>query len=311
MVAQGQCEGSVARALRGELSVTLVDGEGGRHRVTARNPSDLGRQLVAAILDAGHTRWPGVALEGRDGRLESVVQRWVAAAHQGLPYALRASDLYLACACANGDPAAVAIFDRVFVTRAEQALRRSRVSPEWHADALQELRLELLVGSHGQPPGIARYDARGALVRWVEVAALRIGLRLSRPQKGHDIPVDWRWLERRPSLVDAEFQYLKLQARATFEPCLREAIALLEPRERMLLRLHFLEHLSLADLARLHGVHRATIARWLATTRTRLLRETRRVLQTRLGLTPAETESLIAFVQSQVEVRDSLLLPAT
>jgi len=79
----------------------------------------------------------------------------------------------------------------------------------------------------------------------------------------------------------------------------------------MLLRLHFLEHLSLADLARLHGVHRATIARWLATTRTRLLRETRRVLQTRLGLTPAETESLIAFVQSQVEVRDSLLLPAT
>jgi RNA polymerase sigma-70 factor (ECF subfamily) len=52
----------------------------------------------------------------------------------------------------------------------------------------------------------------------------------------------------------------------------------------------------------MHGVHRATSARWLKRVREQLYQETRRGLMARLRLTPSEFESALRLVRSQLDV---------
>ena len=55
-------------------------------------------------------------------------------------------------------------------------------------------------------------------------------------------------------------------------------------------------------MATAYRVHRATIARWLATARGLLFRRTRVALAGVMGLGPQAVESLLAFARSRLEV---------
>ena len=209
--------------------------------------------------------------------------------------ALHAADLYLACAAALGEPAAVAAV--VARLRAEGfAVARIDPSPAFLDDVMQSLQVDLLVRSGGAPPRIATYRGEGALSAWLRASLVRLALKL-RPRR-----------EEQPSLLDQsaaaapELELIKAHYRRDFERCFAAELAALPPRARSLLRLHYVEGLGIDQLAAIHSVSRATAARWLVRERAALVTGVRQRLTAELGIAPAELQSLMQLVVSQLHV---------
>ena len=76
----------------------------------------------------------------------------------------------------------------------------------------------------------------------------------------------------------------------------------LPPREKSLLKLSYLDGLSLDEIGALYRAHRTTVGRWLDAARQRILDDTRRGLGERLRLGEAEVDSLMALIRSQLDV---------
>ena len=101
---------------------------------------------------------------------------------------------------------------------------------------------------------------------------------------------------------------MKEKYRGEFSAAFRRAIAKLELRERNLLRQHYLDELSLEDVASLYRVHRATAARWLSSARSGLLALTRQELAAALGLPAHEVDSLMRLLQSRLDFSAGVFL---
>jgi RNA polymerase sigma-70 factor, ECF subfamily len=220
--------------------------------------------------------------------------------------ALHADDLYLACACATGVPGALEAFDRRFLGNdLDRALSRISTAGPVVEEVRQQLRVKLFVGERGRPGKITDYTGRGPLGGWVRVAAVRTALNLVTRQ-GPDTPATE---EGEPLLgvADPETEYLKTQHRAEFEQAFRLALTTLSIEQRQLLRLHYVDGLTLAQIGRLRQVHESTISRRLLAARDQLLGETRRALSTQLHLGQAEVDSLMGRVMSRADVTLSTL----
>jgi hypothetical protein len=73
-------------------------------------------------------------------------------------------------------------------------------------------------------------------------------------------------------------------------------------------RLHALDGVSLAALATMHRVDRATISRWIAAAREQIYRETRRALTAQRGVAAVDFDSFVDVLRSRFELslRDAL-----
>jgi RNA polymerase sigma-70 factor (ECF subfamily) len=69
--------------------------------------------------------------------------------------------------------------------------------------------------------------------------------------------------------------------------------------------------LTLPQLATVHRVSRATVARWIAAAREVLVETTRQLLAERLCLSPADYDSVAALVRSQLDLTLSTLRSET
>lgn len=58
----------------------------------------------------------------------------------------------------------------------------------------------------------------------------------------------------------------------------------------------------------MYGVHRATVARWIASSHESLLRQTRKRLGQELQLPPGDLDSLMRAVQSGIEISIASIL---
>ncbi len=149
---------------------------------------------------------------------------------------------------------------------------------------------------------VGDYSGRGELGGWLRIALGRELVRLSNreerePQAGaHELDAV------ADSVDDPEIAYLKTHYQKEFKESFAAALALLDADERRLLRYSVCERLSIDDIAKLDGVHRATAARQVARARVRLTEETRRVLGERLKLDTTELQSVLRLIESQVEV---------
>src|SRR5262249_11617020 len=94
--------------------------------------------------------------------------------------AVHADDLYLACACAHGDPAALAAFERNFMADVDDYLHRRGSSPGVRDEVAQIVRTRLLVAGDGQPSKIASYNGRRPLKAWLRLTAGRVVIDLAR-----------------------------------------------------------------------------------------------------------------------------------
>jgi RNA polymerase sigma-70 factor (ECF subfamily) len=255
--------------------------------------------VVATAYERGQASWPNVRLQREDFERHMLA----IGADEG-----HAGDVYLACACALGDEAALRAFDRHFLAEVPRFIGRIESSPDVADELVQALREFLLVPPPGGRARIAGYSGRGSLGGWLRVMAVR---RLHRMRRGKspDRQSDARVVERLVA-ADPSPEVAALRARhgAELAAALGRAIASLAPRERALLKMHILDGLSIDKLCVAFGVHRATVARWIARLRQRVLDQALAVLRERYALGTAEIESLCNAVRSQLDLSLSGLL---
>src|SRR5262249_3528612 len=132
----------------------------------------------------------------------------------------------------------------------------------------QRLRERLLVASGDGPPRIGQYSGRGALGAWVRVAALRVASNLARGEREHDTLDDGALAGNFAAVP--ELPVLESRSRGAFRAAFRAAFAALEPGERTLLKLHFVDGLSVRKLIPILGVSSATVGRRLLAAQARL-----------------------------------------
>lgn len=217
--------------------------------------------------------------------------------------ALHAEDLYLACGCAAGDDRALQAFEDEFLPQVADYVGQIDRDPVFVDEVRQRLRERLFVAAEpGARPRICEYTGRGALGAWLRVVAVRIALNLRRRAKP-TVPTDG---DEGPALrspaPDPEVDYLKTRYGEEFRAAFRATLATLSRDERNLLKLHYLEGLNIDEIGVAYRVHRATVARWLAQARERILEETRRQLADRLDAGSADVDSVLALVRSQLDV---------
>lgn len=256
-------------------------------------------ELEAAL----HEAWTRVSVQHPDVALTLDEYRAHARALRAEPK-LHLDDLFVACACASGDAAALRYFEREVLTAADAAVRGLDGSPGFVDEVRQRVRAKLLVGSPDQRPRIAEYAGRGALVAWVTVAAVRTGLSLLRETKRAEKYAGDGWAEALalPDTGDVEIDYIKERYREQFKRGLVDACGKLAARDRTILRLHFVDGLNIDQIGVIYGVHRATVARWIAKSRNALLTSTRQFLTEHLAVPPSEISSLDRLVRSQLDV---------
>jgi RNA polymerase sigma-70 factor (ECF subfamily) len=267
-------------------------------------PGDDGIAIaVARIASHGRAAWPAVAIA--DDAIAVRIARLVRDDPEVPLDELHAADFYLATALATGDAGALRTFELALVPEIRIALRRLRLPPTAIEEITQALRLELLTGDD---PKIASYAGRGGLVAWLQVTATRKAFKLAR-HTVRERPLDEVLLDHWPDPTPGPAaHHLRVTYTAALKTAIREAFGTLEVRQRNLLRQHFLDELTIDDLARMYRAHRSTCARWLADARAELTRRTRKLLIGALGLGSAELDSLLRFLDSDIELSISRIL---
>lgn len=237
--------------------------------------------------------WPGIEV----GEAEFAV--WVEERRAGAELAqLNTRDLYLACACSRGDAAALQAFDAQFAPSIATALASMKMRDDHGDEIRQRLRTKLFVGER---PRIASYSGRGELGGWVRASAVREAIDL---QRGHrrEVPMadPLPALDSVP-LADPALAALKEQYKIPMKAAFAAALGALAAADRALLRYKYIDGASLDEIATIIGAHRATVARKLKAIRDELAAGTRERLIAALGLAPADAESIIRLVHSQVD----------
>lgn len=224
---------------------------------------------------------------------------------------MQTNELYLACACAQGDEPAIAWFESRCLSVIDEALpSMAGMDPHTIDDVKQRLRHRLLVFDD-RPPRILDYSGRGSLRGWLRTLAVREALSLTRRSR-RESPSSTEQLEAALTpAANPEHEYFKRFYQGEFTTALTEAMLNLRPKERTLLRQSLVDGLSLDDIGRLYHVHRATAARWLARARQALSRQTRVILSGRLRVEPVELHNILHLIRSGLHVSLRLLFPRT
>jgi RNA polymerase sigma-70 factor, ECF subfamily len=215
----------------------------------------------------------------------------------------RGAELYLAIACALGDPAALAIFDEAYLAPLARTLRFMRPTASFVDEARQLVREQLFVSDPEGSGKIATYSGRGALANWVGVVAQRIALGLARSRGAAAVAP-----EAPPPAPDPEAEYLRKRYLPEFREAITEALRGLSDRQRVLLRLNLVRGVSMDAIAVMYGVDQSTISRWLAQARRTLQDEVERSLARRLRLEPRELLSLLRALRSDLDLSVSRVL---
>jgi RNA polymerase sigma-70 factor (ECF subfamily) len=218
-----------------------------------------------------------------------------------------AADLFLARACAEGDRAALRVLEEQVLTKTRSSLKRLDSRPEFIDDVMQELRAKLLLPPE---PRILRYGGRGPLLAWVRVSASRIAIDLMRTTHEDVLPAP-----REPDSLEGvdfgpEVQLLRAAYRESFQEAISGALTSLPAKDRNLLRRHFVECMTLEEIAGPYGVHPATIARRLMALREQIAGAVRDHLAVRHRSEGGATalESMARAIRSEVHVSLARLL---
>jgi RNA polymerase sigma-70 factor, ECF subfamily len=254
----------------------------------------LGQDMLREMFLAGQRKWPAIALD-----LALFVEHCerVLEAGSGLP--LEPADLYLCCACAQGEPEALRAFQAECRSAAELAVRRIDSSPDFVRETLQDVWSKLLLGADAK---VRAYSGRGPLQAWVRVAATRAALdsrRRSKRNAGRQVELTERLAA---ADVNLEATLLKAKFGRSFQDALRRSVAALSRQERNVLRMHVVGQCSIDEIGRAYNVHRATAARWIERSRTKIYDEVLAALCVQHQLTDSEFHSLATLMGEELQL---------
>ena len=211
----------------------------------------------------------------------------------------------IASAAASGDKVAIKLLDEALFDLGA-AVHRIASDAEHQNELRQRVRVRLFVAKNREVPRIAKYSGRGPLRAWLRVTATRVALDMRRADKprSSDAELADLW----SADPDPELSLLKTQYRAEFRAALSESLASLPDRERAVLRLHFVESLRLAEIAKLYDVHESTVSRWIKSASSAVMDGARRRLTSELSLSNTSFESLARALRSQLDLSINALL---
>lgn len=253
---------------------------------------------IAGVLASARATWPG--LEAHDETFVDVLVEKVCALSEPEAYeSLRTGDLYLAHACLSRDASAVEAFVATLFPRLDRQLARVRTPPAIADDVKSTLREQLFFPRASGAPLLAGYSGRGDLASWLRSIGLRMASR-ARHEGDRNVAFDSSAGGAARLVAEPELELLRRTYAPRLETAMASALEDLPERDRMLLRQHYIDALSLEAVAALHGVHRATAARWLADARTSVLRGVEDTLRAEGPLTDSELESLLRSVAREI-----------
>lgn len=251
---------------------------------------------LAALWASAHEIFPGVQFDA------ATSPRHLASLGHADLTTIHGLDVFLADACLEGDAAAIRHFEARVIGPLGPALASVDSRPEAVDELRQRVRARLLVAEPGRTPRLAEYRGEASLARWARTVAVRLMLN-ERRDSAREVQTDDEVLERR--LVESgnlELRYVREAHRAHFAEALKEALAAMEPRARTVLRMAFVDHLSIDRIGEFYGTHRATAASWLSAAREALGLATRQRLGHRLQLSDGEVASLLRDLDGNLEV---------
>jgi RNA polymerase sigma-70 factor (ECF subfamily) len=269
-----------------------------------RLPADLESRLRAIVARVAQA-WPDLTIDSTR-LIESIARAAGDDVEAGLA-ALYVEDLALAAACAGGAPNALAHCERLCAGAIAAAVARVDRSADLRDEVRQILWQRIFVGTAGKSPRIQSYAGRGPLAAWVAVAAQRVALDLRRSE-ARMAGLDPRADEILPANQHPEIDYLRTKYKAEFEAAVREALAGLPDRDRLLLKLTIVSGLSHEQLANIYSVNQSTITRWIARAREQVLDATEREVCSKLGMPPGEFRSLAGLLVSRLDLSISRVL---
>jgi RNA polymerase sigma-70 factor (ECF subfamily) len=210
------------------------------------------------------------------------------------------SDLFLALGCGLGDRHAVRGLQRRYFPALSSTLARAGFDSTAREDVLQQTLLHLCAGDS---PRMLTYAGKASLASWLTVTSMRFALNMrtrNGSASGCSAPLEF---ERLVSEEDTpEIRLAVEKARPAFQAALQNAIVELPQRDRTLLRLYFLDRLTIDGIGNMYGVHRATAARWISDIRRKILRQVQSILSRDLGLGASEFDSLAFLIRSQLQL---------
>lgn len=265
------------------------------------------RRLEAALgrfLKEARAPWPTVVLAD-DVFLNHVADHLSDEEEPlGVLRTLHAGDLYLACACARGDAVALAIFEKAFMSEVPAYLVGRRPTRSFIDEVQQRLRTDNLVQNGARPAGIAGYAGRGPLRGWLQVAALRAATKVDVGQRRPGgVPITEMVAEpANTRRADPELEFLRAHFADVFRAAVEGAIASLSVQEANILRLSFIDGLTQEQVARSVHVSLRTIKRRLASTREKVMSETRRRLVEGGRLTASQLTGLMDVMSADLDV---------
>lgn len=219
-------------------------------------------------------------------------------------------EIALAAGCDAGLPEAERQVADRYLTAADEALAHMKLPGAIADDVRQKVLEKLLLRDGDNPSKLAGYAGQGKLRGLVKVVAVRTALselrkkrpEVAMPEAGPDI------FEDAAGSADPELAFVKQRYRAEFKVAFEEAVGDLTDRERNVLRLHLLRGVTLEALAEIYGVHRATVVRWLAKARERVMSSTREHLGARLEIGRSEIDTVMKWIGSRLDASVSRVL---
>lgn len=214
---------------------------------------------------------------------------------------LHVEDLCLAYACAQGDRAALAVFEAELAPVMQRAIARIGLGAGAGDDVLGALRAKLFVAD-GRAPLVADYSGRGRFAAWLRSLATHAALKVRRAER------------RQVGLAEVEAEALPIapelaQLRgdpAAFRAAFERALAQLSREQRRLLRQHFLDGLAFETLARIYGVHVSTAWRRVEAARAALVAAVRAQLAAALGAGASTVNGLVRAACDEASVLSAL-----
>jgi RNA polymerase sigma-70 factor (ECF subfamily) len=206
-------------------------------------------------------------------------------------------DKQLVAAALVRDPTAIRSVEAAVRAAAASAARRLGADTAAADEIAQRMAEKLWLGrSSGSEPVLATYTGEAPLSAWLRVIAYREGVELLRARELPDEAI----VDRVVATAEPELAMLRTAYLVAFKRCFKAAFARLSLHDRDLVRRHHLDGLSLEELAKLYGTHRATVARWLAKVRERLVTETRAALRDELSAN-TDLDDVLAMIASRLE----------
>lgn len=262
-------------------------------------PAFMGR--VADLLDQ-YVVTPWIANHASQGELEECATCFLDK--------LKWKELYLTTACASGNESAWELFQSLY---ADCILKVAYSCSENASDAHEladTLMGDLFLPADSQHSSasskIAQYHGIGSLEGWLRVIVTRMRIdrvRSSRKQ----VPLDELPAEpQQPAdsfnaagLVEMKEQQIAVSA---LTESLESALSLLDDQDKLLIKLYYLQHVSLKELGKLFKVHESTVSRRVEQICRKLQKSVERRLREALHVRPGEIQYIIQAGLSQHEI---------